>query len=190
MKSTFSLLISLTLLTPLTQAQTTIINNTCSGSIFNNICCINGQFTGPALSTFLSSFATRESSLDASLSSQLATLASLSLPAPLATDDIQGGRNAQRGSGSATVTARAVLEKRVITTEVSPGLTCVGDEVRTLGGRVNGSGTTVEGSVLPTPVNGVGAGSTSTSAAGAVNAQVGGGVLVGGVVVAFVYGVL
>ncbi|KAE9368359.1 hypothetical protein N431DRAFT_547378 [Stipitochalara longipes BDJ] len=127
---------------------------------FNNICCINGQFSGPVISTFSASFSSRDSSMSASEASRGAALtSSLSAAAPsrsASQDSVRSSLSVQFSTqgAAALMTPRAVV-KRAITTEVSPGLTCIGDAVSTESGY---SATTTESGGSAT-----GAGATSTT---------------------------
>jgi hypothetical protein len=114
---------------------------TCDGDTFNNFCCVNGHFSGPVVSSLSSSLSTAEASRGASQSAFQSSLSSSLSAAAASRSREQVSEQASRSSQLATigvrtatefdapaVTARAIL-KRTITTEVSPGLTCIGDSV-------------------------------------------------------------
>ncbi|KAN0094060.1 hypothetical protein V8E51_017244 [Hyaloscypha variabilis] len=143
---------------------------------FNNICCINGAFSGPVISSFSASF----SSLDASLSSHDASRSASEASSDAALTSSLAAAAASRSASEesvhsslavkfgtqdaeALITPRAVF-KRAITTEVSPGLTCIGDAVSTESGY---SATTTEASG-----SAMGAGATSSTSSSTAGAAV------------------
>jgi len=138
--------------------------DSCNGDIFNNYCCVNGQFSGVRHSFIYSYFAfaspLRSASISysflnkirkyiyflplrhqkkltpsqpvvQSLNSNLSNMqSSLSQIAP----NIQKSLSSElAGIPTPTITKRAELAKRTITSEVSPGLTCIGDSVSSSG---------------------------------------------------------
>jgi hypothetical protein len=110
---------------------------------FNNICCINGAFSGPVISSFSASFSASFSSRDASRSASEASrgaaltssLAAAAASRSASQESVQSSLAVKFSTqdAEALVTPRAVF-KRAITTEVSPGLTCIGDAVTTESG--------------------------------------------------------
>jgi len=97
----------------------------CNGDIFSpstvQYCCVHGKFSGPVVSSFLASMSSFQSSLQASLSAMTSDLGNMAF-LPTFTDD----------TDSAAITPAPKMGKlmaRTITTEVTSGLTCVGDSV-------------------------------------------------------------
>ncbi|PMD38051.1 hypothetical protein L207DRAFT_598634 [Hyaloscypha variabilis F] len=140
---------------------------------FNNICCINGAFSGPVISSFSASFSASFSSLDASRSASEASrgaaltssLAAAAASRSASEESVQSSLAVKFSTqdAAAMVTPRAVF-RRAITTEVSPGLTCIGDAVSTESGY---SATTTEASG-----SAMGAGATSPTSSSTAGAAV------------------
>ncbi|KAH7389106.1 hypothetical protein BKA64DRAFT_747718 [Cadophora sp. MPI-SDFR-AT-0126] len=150
-------------------ASTTLAQNgdSCSGSVFNNYCCENGSFSGPVISSFLGSFSTRDASRSSLFASRDSSLSAAQSSLEASLSSAQASREASITSAvnGAVITARAVLRGRAVTTEVEPGLTCVGDGVSMVdGGEL---GTSTGPSATESTATGVGAGTASTSTAGA-----------------------
>jgi hypothetical protein len=124
------------LFAPLLLASSVISQSVqCNGNVFDNYCCSNGAFSGPVYSSFQQSFSNRGSSMSESFSSRDA---SRSASQASVQASLSSKFSTMTGAADSMITARAELVGRAITTEVTPGLTCIGDSVSTLPG--DGSG--------------------------------------------------
>lgn len=133
------------ILATLFAASTTLAQNgiTCNGDIFNSYCCEGGSFSGPVVSSFLGSFSTRDASRSSAFASRDASRSAAQSSREASLSSAEASREASLSSiqasvtsavSGAVITARAVLHGRAVTTEVQPGLTCIGDAVSSFPG--------------------------------------------------------
>ncbi|TVY83729.1 hypothetical protein LSUE1_G001681 [Lachnellula suecica] len=171
---------------------------TCLGDIFDDVCCENGLFSGPVYQSFeqslFSAGGARTSSLSSAGAARSSSLSDAASSRSASQDSLRASVSSDfafptNGAEGAMVTARAVLAGRAITTEVKPGLTCIGDGVssQSAGTTINtgGSGTSMASS-MATAAGSAATSMTSNPAPMMTQAPM----LLAGVAVAMAYGAM